>query len=83
MRVLVVGAVALLVSVLVTYLFGEVWFALYMWRQGISNPADLSEDYGGAFFQLIAMTLAFIVCLISTSITTWRISERFIDADKP
>ena len=83
MRALVLSAGSLSVSILVTYLFGKVWFALYMWHLGISNPAELSEDYGGAFFQLIAMVVVFVVCLISTPIAASRISKRIFGGSKP
>ena len=82
-QILGTGVVALSVSALATYFFGKLWFALNMWRLGISDPAELSDDYGGAFFQLIAMALAFIVCLFVTSIAAWRISKRFFTSAKP
>jgi hypothetical protein len=83
MRALVLSAGSLFVSMLATYLFGKVWFALYMWHLGINDPAELSEDYGGAFFQLIAMVVVFVVCLILTPIATSRISKRFFGGTKP
>ena len=83
MRALVLCAVSLSVAVLATYFFGKVWFVLYMWHLGISNPAELSEDYGGAFFQLIAMVVVFAVCLISTPIAASRISKRFFGGTRP
>lgn len=83
MRALVLVAVSLSVSVIATYVFGKVWFGLYMWHLGITNPAELSEDYGGAFFQLIAMVIVFVVCLISSPIVASRISKRFFGRTRP
>lgn len=67
---------ALLVSAPATYLFGKLWWALYMWHLGISDPSELSEDYGGGFFLLLAMAVAFIIFFITASVATWRISQR-------
>lgn len=83
MRVLVLGAFSLSVAVIATYFFGKVWFALYMWHLGVNNPAELSEDYGGAIFQLIAMAVVFVVCLISSPILASRVSKRFFGGTKP
>jgi hypothetical protein len=64
----------------ITYLFGELRWAWYLWHLGIQNPAELSEDYGGAFFQLMWMAIAFLLSFPAASILIWRWSYRHFPA---
>ncbi|MDO6388460.1 hypothetical protein [Uliginosibacterium sp. 31-12] len=65
----------LLASSLVTYVFGEVWWRIYVWKTGVGSASELAEDYGGAFFQLIAMLFVFVVVFALSSIFMWHKSK--------
>ncbi len=65
----------LLVSSLVTYVFGEVWWRIYVWKTGVSSPSELSEDYGGVFFQLVAMLVVFVACFALSFFYMWLRSK--------
>jgi len=69
----------LLASSLVTYAFGEVWWYIYVWKTGVSSASELSEDYGGVFFQLIAMFFVFIIGFALSFIFMWHRSKPPLD----
>lgn len=64
--------IGLFISSLVTYLFGKAWRFIYVMKTGVSSPTELSEDYGGAFFQLVAMILVFAICFVLSFILVWH-----------
>ncbi|MBU1236628.1 MAG: hypothetical protein KJ634_11510 [Gammaproteobacteria bacterium] len=77
-RVLVVGALALAVSLLLVYVVGELLLVWYMWRSDLSARAELSEDYGFAMLYVAVGVVAFAVAFPTTFYFLQRFSERLL-----
>ena len=64
------------------YLYFKLSLAWSLWNQGISDRAELSEDYGGAAFMLMGMAVVLIVVLPTSLIALWRYSGKWITGQR-
>ena len=77
-RVLVIGALAFAISLLLVYLVEELLLVWYMWHQNMSARAEISEDYGFAMLSVAVGVAAFAVAFPTTFYYLQRFSKRLL-----